>query len=164
MATLDSLANSNLLEKLEVELEPKEMPWRCLYGTPEFVEWLKETLPYIKIASIYGETTPLEQVDDLFHEYIVGAKFNNDRRFKKLSSKPEYFVWELKSPDIRVFGWVPKKNSFICAFGDKTDQIKLWDSYNTYVARTKYVRNYLDLDEPKCVESKEYIDVISDQA
>ena len=163
MATLEKLVDDGLIEKLEVELEPKELPWRCLYGTPEFVEWLREILPNFDTALIEGEISPIEQVDDIFHEYIIGAEFNSDRRFKKLNYTPDYFVWEFKTLDIRIFGWVPRKDSFVCTFGDSKNNIELMRSYGRYIAQTAYIRNHLDLEEPKCLESKEYADVISNQ-
>lgn len=85
-----------------------------------------------------------------------------DRRFKKLARTPDEFVWEFKTPDIRVFGWIPMRDVFICAFGDMKDEIETRNLYGRYIAQTIYVRNNLELDEPRYVASGEYHDVLSD--
>lgn len=162
MATLDSLETSGNLVRIQVPLELHLQPWRSIYGTPDFIVWLDQQLPNIASTILGYEIEPIEQVDAVFHEYISGARMNFDRRFKKLSWTPDIFVWELKTPDIRIFGWVPKRDHLICTFGDSKDEIELRNKYGRYIAQTSYVRQQLDLDSPKCIESKEYDDVLSD--
>lgn len=161
MATIEQLEQAGLIVRLEIELEIQEQPWRCLYATPDFIRWLDEELENLETRVIGGDLEPLEQVDDLFHQFVAGEDFATDRRFRKLSSDPEHFVWELKTIDIRIFGWIPQKNFFICTFGDLADEIKLRNQYGTNIAKTVYVRNNLNLDEPKYVNSVEYENVIS---
>lgn len=72
-------------------------------------------------------------------------------------------MWELKTDDTRIFGWVPRRDGFICCFGDHANEVKLKDKYGAYMARTKLVRDLLDLDDPKFV-SGDYEDVISNKA
>ena len=161
MATVTQLEQDGLIERLDIEMEIQEQPWRCLYGTPDFIRWLGEELVGLETRVVGGDLEPLEQVDDLFHQFVVGEDFSTDRRFRKLTSSPEHFVWELKTIDIRIFGWIPQKDFFICTFGGLADDIKLFEQYGTNIAKTVYVRNHLDLDEPKYVNSVEYENVIS---
>lgn len=137
-------------------------PWRCIYGTPTFVEWLDETLPTLRSSVVGGDITPEEQVDAIFNDYISGIPLNNDRRFKKLSSTPDHYVWELKTLDLRLFGWVPQRDHLILAYGELKDQLELLEGYGRFIAQTVFVRNNLDLDEPKHLVTREYDDVISD--
>ncbi len=161
MATLIELCESGQLIPIEPELEENELSWRCLYGTPCFIAWLDTQLPTFPHEEMYAELTPLEQVGALFAEFSSGETFSTDRRFKKLSSTPQHHVWEFKTDDVRIFGWIPDKNKFICCFGDQTETIKMGNSYNRYIAQTKYVRDNLNLDEPKCIIGGRYEDVIS---
>ena len=163
MATLIELCESGDLIKID-PLEDREQPWRSLYATPAFIEWLDRTLPEIESDEMFSDPSPIEQVFAAFHEYVSGVGFATDRRFKKLNATPDQYVWEIKTNDIRIFGWVPCKDVFVCCFGDEADRIKLMNSYNTYVAQTSYVRSQLDLDEPKCCQSKEYDDVLSSKS
>src|SRR5690606_4949012 len=109
MATLSELEVRESLIRLEVELDPGEQPWRTIYALPSFIPWLDETLPGLSTTIVGGDTEPAEQLDAVFHEYIQGAPLNLDRRFKRLSWTPDLSVWEFKTPDLRIFGWVPRR-------------------------------------------------------
>lgn len=161
MSTLQQLAEDGILVKLDV-LEENELPQRCIYALPKFVLWLQNVLPTMAEDAMYSDATPLEQVTVMFEDYASGEAFSTDRRFRKLSCTPEHWVWELKTDSIRIFGWVPHKDFFICCFGDSADTIKQFNMYGTYIAQTVYERNNLQLDSPKYVEGKDYPHVISD--
>lgn len=163
MATLPELCEFGVLDTID-PLEPDELPWRTLYGTGDFIRWLETGLPSLYHNPLFAELSPVEQVFALFAEYAAGEDFVDDRRFKKLSCTPERYVWELKTEEVRIFGWVPSRDKFICCFGDSKDQIQLWNSYGSYIAKTVYVRNNLDLDDPKHVMGLGYPDVISNKA
>jgi hypothetical protein len=161
MATLSRLCDEGCLVALDPGLEADELPTRRLYGTPAFVEWLDGTLPGIPFDPVYAELNAMEQVAALFHEYLMGVSFSSDRRFRKLNCSPNHHIWEFKTDDIRIFGWIPEKDAFVCCFGDSKDEIEIFQKYGVYIAQTKYVRDQLNLDDPKFLEGKEYIDVIS---
>ncbi|MCG6121304.1 MAG: hypothetical protein MEP57_01155 [Microvirga sp.] len=162
MATILDLEQDEALIAISVPLDGAEQTWRRLYGTPDFVNWLDGELPQLRTTVVGGETQPYDQVDAIFHEYCVGEAMQFDRRFKKLSRTPDEFVWEFKTPDIRIFGWIPMRDVFVCTFGAMKDEIEMMNLYGRYIARTIFVRNALDLDEPKYVASAEYDDVLSD--
>ncbi|WP_299984909.1 hypothetical protein [uncultured Ruegeria sp.] len=142
-------------------LEPDELPWRNLYATPDFISWFDEVLPEMGHNEVYSDLSPYEQTFAVFAEYVAGEYFSDDRRFKKLSCTPDHHVWEFKTEEVRVFGWVPQYDSFICCFGDGKDQIELMQSYGRYIAQTAFVRNNIDLDEPKFLTGRRHSDVIS---
>lgn len=160
MATLLELCESGHLVKID-PLEEDEQPWRTLYATLEFIDWLEGTLPEMEHEEIHSHLSPIEQVFAVFYEFVSGEEFSSDRRFKKLSFSPEQFVWEIKTDSVRIFGWVPQKDVFVCCFGESADQIKLLNLYGMYIAKTSFIRGELELDEPKCCESGEYADVLS---
>ncbi|MDE4134548.1 hypothetical protein PXK00_15625 [Phaeobacter sp. QD34_3] len=162
MATLIGLCEQGLLDTID-PLSPHELPWRSLYGTPDFIDWLDRALPTLDHNDLYDDLTPQDQVFVAFHEYVAGEEFLEDRRFKKLSWTPERFVWEIKTEEVRVFGWVPHKNAFICCYGDSKDRIETERSYGRYIAQTVYVRDNMDLDEPKLVRSGALHDVVSNK-
>ena len=162
MATLIELCESGALDRID-PLEPEEHPWRTLYGTIDFLRWLETGLPALAHNDLYSSLSPQEQIFALFAEYVAGDYFSTDRRFKKLSCTPNHHVWEFKTDEVRVFGWVPQKDAFICCYGDSKDQILIQDSYGRYIAQTAYARDQMLLDEPKCLTSEEYRDVISNK-
>ena len=162
MATLLELCESHRLETID-PLEADELSWRTLYATLDFLKWLEESLPNLGHNNLLSSLTPQEQVFAVFAEYVVGDEFSSDRRFKKLNWTPSQHVWEFKTDEVRIFGWVPSKDRFICCFGDSKDSISLQNSYGKYIAQTAFVRNKMNLDEPKCLTSRSYTDVISNK-
>ncbi|WP_133170147.1 hypothetical protein [Kumtagia ephedrae] len=160
MATIATLEMQGKLIPIEVPLDRGEKAWRVLYGTPDFIAWLDNKLVTLKTTIIGCEIEPIEQVDAVFHEYVSGLYMPPDSRFKKLSCTPDQFVWEFKTLDVRIFGWVPRKDHFICTFGDAKDTIELMRSYGTYIAKTVYVRTQMGL-QPTHIASAEYHDVLS---
>lgn len=161
MATLEELENRGSLIRIDVPLDGGEQIWRRLYGTPAFVSWLDDVVPELVSTIVGGETSPSDQLDARFHEYVIGESIQDDRRFKGLASTPERHVWEFKTLDLRVFGWFPLRDCFICTFGDMKDDIELRNSYGRYIAQTVYERDNLPLDEPKLITGKDYSDVLS---
>ena len=143
-------------------LEPDELAWRTLYGTMEFLNWLGAELPNISHNALYSDLSPQEQVFAIFTEYASGEYLSSDRRFKKLNWTPDHCIWELKTDEIRIFGWVPQKNNFICCYGGDKSTIETLSLYGRYIAQTVRVRQNIDLDEPKHLTSRRYCDVISD--
>lgn len=160
MATLLELCYRGVITAID-PLEPDELSWRTLYGTNDFITWLDEELPTLSNNPLYSNLSAIEQVSAMFAEYVSGENFSTDRRFKKLSRTPDNYVWELKTDDVRIFGWVPKRDVFICCYGDGKQTIVNYDSYGRYAAQTDYVRRQMDLDEPKYLETERYTDVLS---
>ena len=125
MATIATLCELGELEALDPGISAAELPTRRLYGTVEFVKWLNDVLPELVVEDdpLSDDLSPMEQVAALFSEYLLGEAFSTDRRFKKLNSTPQHHVWELKAPDVRIFGWVPAKDCFVCCFGDLKNEV-----------------------------------------
>lgn len=162
MATIATLADAGALVRIEVDLDETRQTWRCLYGTPEFVAWLENTLPRLETGIMGAELTPNEQVYSLFADFIEGQHFEEDRRFRRLNRTPDLSIWELKTIDVRIFGWFVAMDKFICAFGGHKDEIARMDSVGTIMAKTDFVRRKLELDEPKFIHFREYANVLSD--
>ena len=161
MATLLELCESGRLEQIDATLDGHELAWRRIFATPEFVGWLDETLPAFPTDEVYSNMSPLEQVYSVFAEYISGEDFSIDKRFRKLKRTPTLDIWEIKTSDIRIFGWVPEKDAFICCFGDDASTIKNLNLYDRYMAQANFVRTQIDLNEPKSITGGSYADVLS---
>jgi hypothetical protein len=61
-------------------------------------------------------------------------------------------VWEMKTADIRIFGWMYRPRTFIAVFGDYADLYKgktQRRSYEDARRKIKKARDILDLDPPK---------------
>lgn len=162
MATLSELVQAGTLVLID-PLENHELPVRRLYGTPEFIEWLNDELPEYPTEKAYARLIPIEQVYAVFSDYVLGEVFSTDKRFKKLKYTPDLNVWQIKTTSIRIFGWVPEKDAFICCYGGLADTIKLRNQYDLYQAKTFKIMRDIALDDPKWVASGRYEDVISNE-
>ncbi|MBN9332973.1 hypothetical protein [Devosia sp.] len=166
MATISVLADNGDLNRVEIELDSGRQPWRCLYATPEFSEWAGSALPRLETGVMQAEITPNEQVYALFADFIEGKHFEENKRFRSLVYHPVEHVWELKTVDVRIFGWFAQMDQFVCCFGEHKDVLmdptEVTRTYGRYILRTNFERERLNLDPPKSVEYKDYANVLSD--
>lgn len=144
MSTLSTLVAAAQIRRLDPELTNEE---RWIYALPRFEEWANGTLP--GMASSWDlETSPIEQLDDLVARFCGGDPLAVGDDFKCLYEHQDG-VWELKTADLRVFGWFYQRDVFIAATADAAWKIKEYDLYAGYRDQTKRDRDILDLDPPK---------------
>jgi|SRR5579871_415745 len=160
MPTIPDLVASGAIVRIEVELAPREQPLRLLYGTPQFVEWLKQVLDGAEPSRMLGQTSAAEQLDDLFHSFLRGDRLLLTRQFRVIRAE-ENAVWELKTPDIRIFGWFMAKDCFAAVFGNWADTIKDHDLYRGYRIAIRRLRRELGIEATLCVNGNSPDDVIS---
>lgn len=160
MPTATDLVNSGAILKIEVALAPHDQPLRLLYGTPDFVQWLNDILAGARPPVHSGEATPAEQIDDLFYSFLSGRPLVFTRQFRVVRAE-ENAVWELKTPDIRIFGWFMAKDCFVAVFGNWADTIKDHDLYRGYRIAIRRLRRELGIDETLCVKGVAPDDVLS---
>ena len=158
--SLASLVESHLLVQIEVPLPPHEQPLRLLYGTPDFIRWLGDRLLSDEASPLAADLTPKEQLDSLFYLFASGRPLVYSRQFRYIKAE-KHAVWELKTPDFRLFGWFPVKDCFVCAFGDWADKIKDHDLYQGYRIATRRVRREMGLGVNDCVQGLTPDDVLS---
>jgi hypothetical protein len=160
MPTITDLVDNGAIVKIDVELAPHDQPLRLLYGTPQFIAWLQGILDGAKPALLLGHSSPAEQIDDLFHSFLSGEHLVFTRQFRVVRAE-ENAVWELKTPDIRIFGWFMAKDCFVAVFGNWTDIIKEHDLYRGYRIAIRRLRRELDIDATLCVRGVAPDDVLS---
>src|SRR5262245_23368864 len=130
MATVVELDARSDLFRYDPCLPPNQQEFRCLYGSPRFVAWVENTLP--TLGSRWGvEQSPLEQFDALMEVYASGEPLTFGWKFKPLVHLAEG-VWELKTADLRVFGWFSARDCFIANVADTKDRIRLHKMYKGY--------------------------------
>ncbi len=158
--SLSDLIEHNSLIPIEVPLSPHEQRVRLLYGTPDFVSWLDDRLRAEEPSPLAADVTPKEQLDALFYMFLSGRPLAYSRQFRYIKAE-EHAVWELKTPDFRLFGWFPVKDCFVCAFGDWADKIKDHDLYQGYRIATRRIRREMGVGAQFCVQGLAPTDVLS---
>jgi hypothetical protein len=160
MTTIASLVESGAICRIDVELDASEQPVRLLYATPDFMDWLDAVLAGAQPPTRLGQATPAEQIDDLFHAFLTGAPLIFTRQFRFIRAE-DNAVWELKTPDARIFGWFMMKDCFVAVNGIWADVAKDHDLYRGYRIAVRRLRRQLDIDETLCVRGVAPDDVLS---
>jgi hypothetical protein len=160
MPTIADLVESGAIIKIDVDLAPCDQPLRLLYGTPQFVAWLREVLEGAQLSRPLGQASAAEQLDDLFHSFLRGDRLVFTRQFRVIRAE-ENAVWELKTPDLRIFGWFMAKDCFVAVYGNWADTIKDHDLYRGYRIAIRRLRRELGIDASLCVKGNSPDDVVS---
>lgn len=161
MATLLNLVSKGVLEQVEVALDGDSLPQRSIYALPCVISWLDEELPELPPQWGEGRQSPLEQVDFLFSEFISGSNVAHWKFCHIMKPEPGFHhIWELKTADVRFFGWFPKKDVFVIAQAGSAKVIKDHGLYRAMRDVCVQLRERLDLDGPKAIAGG-YEDVLS---
>jgi hypothetical protein len=152
MATISTLVGRQSLFKIEVVLGPNEgCPIREIYGVPDVRQWIENVLPQLPTED-GASRSPTEEFDDLLFNFISSeGRLRYDKMFKDLIPASEE-LWELKTWQLRIFGWFYRKDCFVAVHPDQTVRVKRkTDGYRNAINKVKQVRTVIDFDEPKYV-------------
>lgn len=105
-----------------------------------------------------SELRPTEQVYVLFYDFVSGNDFAYYARSHRMNPI-EQGIWELKTEDVRIFGWFHVRCAFVMANIDSMERVKRHGLYAGYHGDCIRRRDALDLDSPKFVRGS-YSDVL----
>lgn len=116
---------------------------------PRMVEFLKTRLPELPSDGyVVGAKHPLEQLDDELTDFIADMDWPTNLPPKTLSPQDDG-IWEMRCPDLRVFGWFWRRGVFIAsAVAIKQQLRQKVVSYAGYIKQAKHDRDQLGLDNP----------------
>jgi hypothetical protein len=158
MSTLLQLADLGKLKKHDPELERDEFPDRHAYLSPEAHAWIEETL--VHAARDRGhDLRPYEQVHLLLYEFVIGRPLVYDQQRKKLDPLTQH-IWELKTEDVRLIGWFPRKKNFVVVCGRMKKELPKANLYKACIQHAIWFRDILDIDTPKSVTGVRYDDIL----
>src|ERR1700738_2328307 len=159
MATVLELVFAKKLFKLDPALEPNEQEWRSVHTSPRFRGRVENDLPQWK-SQWRQELSPTQQFDALFEQFCSGEVLTYGHRFKPLNHLGDG-IWELKTPDLRIFGWFWNVDCFIATGIDTAYQVKNHNLYAGYAGEAGRFREQTDLNEPKFVPGEDPHAVVS---
>ena len=161
MATFNKLVELGQLVKIEVRLDPDILPQRMIYALPSVIGWLRSDLPALVAEWEEGSQSPIEQVDYRFSQFIAGENISFWQAMHIMRpADGTHHIWELKTKDVRFFGWFYQKDVFVIAQAASTKLVKQNNLYPGMRDVCVQLRERLDLDEPKVVVGG-YSDVVS---
>lgn len=126
---------------------------------PEVVQWLEETLPALT-GFFEQEIGPEEEFDAFLAGYAAGEPLVYERQLWPLFHHSSG-IWELKTRDLRLFGWFWRRDCFICSRIDDATHVKAYSLYAGYRDEAVRFRDSLDLDPPKFIEGDHPSAVVS---
>jgi hypothetical protein len=159
MATICELVARGELSKFDPGLRDHQMVERLFYATPRLQKWLQNELPALS-PQWTTELSPLEQVDAALNVFCSGGELAIGHAMRNMLPV-QNGVWELKTPDVRLFGWFHRKDCFIGHVGDDKAKILKFSLATPYVREVAKYRHALDLNEPKFVSGENPNDVVS---
>jgi|SRR5665213_847612 len=147
------------LTKLDPGFDDGTQEFRCILCSLKLKGWIEQELP--TLDSVLGlELSPLEQLFSLIQIFFSDEPLTYGEHIKPLHCRGQG-VWELRTGDIRVFGWFPLKDHFIGVVANDATYIKKHNLYEGYIGEVVRFREQLNLDEPKFIPSEEAKDVVS---
>jgi hypothetical protein len=152
MATLITLSGPDgPLTHVQVPLGIGVQPQRSFYACPEFMRGVEDDLPKWVTGKLNAAQTPQEQMRSILLRWISGREMVWERHFKDLMPMGTE-AWEMKTADLRLFGWMYRPRVFIASFlgyADDYKGLKPKRHYSDAVQRVMTSRNSVDLDLPK---------------
>jgi hypothetical protein len=141
MSTIDKLVSGGRLRAVRLGLQDDELPDRGLFGTDRLHEFLANDLA--KIAANDAQLSPLEQVAALFGRYLTNVPLVLKSPISPLRHLDDA-VWELKTTDVRIFGWFARKDCFVADGGADVSRLKSGAlTYNGFIVQTAWTRRNL---------------------
>lgn len=152
MPTASQLARGEVIHKVEDILDAHEQEERLIFLMPRAKDWLDEELSELEADGFYeNAATPEQQVDDLLYAYISGE--DEISEWQPHPMRPdEDGVWELRTADLRFFGWFWRSKIFIVSAVDQKNRCEQYDLYAGYRDQCKRDRDQIDLDPPAFID------------
>ncbi len=118
-----------------------------LFALPRVIRWLRKELPCLQTDGFHdGAPSPKEQAFQIFWAFIVGrplhhmAGLPNGLKSANRLKPPQDGVWELRTFDLRFFGWFPRKGTFIISCVETKQRCiehRLYAGYRTQAIRDR---------------------------
>ena len=153
MATFDRFLEEKRIIQVQLKLGRGKFDERKIYAYPECLEWMKTKVPGMATGRVQSDLTPAEQLIRRLMQWIVGDELVYSRMFKDMEHQSDG-VWELKTDDLRIFGWIYRPKQFIAVCGGYADDYKEPTKTKNYADDIRTViqaRNALPLDGVKFV-------------
>jgi hypothetical protein len=153
MGTFASLLGKQLIPVI-LRLPRRQFHERKIYAYPGCVEWMRDQVPQMKTGRVASDFSPREQLVERLRQWMAGDPMEYGRMFHDMDPSTDA-VWELKTADLRIFGWMYRPRQFIAVRGGYTDDYKQPTKTKNYADERREVvkaRDALPLDGNKFVK------------
>lgn len=154
MATIEQLSAQGVVHLVKGVLGPRQMEMRKIYLSTDAMDWMRLQLPTLPTdGHNEGAVSPKEQAFMLFKNFVVGENMFADGWGPKPLRPNDglHGVWELRTPDLRFFGWFVRCGVFVVSAVETKACLLRDRSYDMYRDQLVEYRNSLNLDEPSVI-------------
>ena len=123
--------------------------WRYVFASAVFLEWTKLEVPNIT-ADDPENDLPKIQLDEELYGFCYGYALAYGTDVRCLVPLP-LSVWELKTADLRLFGWFSEKNYFILHNGECKAKLRKREDYAPFIKEVVDFRRGLLTEIPHYV-------------
>lgn len=157
MSTLNELEEQRELQKYDPSFDPDDMPERYIWLIPSS---MTKALAHIAAQKKDRgrDLTPIEQVESALHDFCIGRPLSYGKHARNLEPQPNG-VWELKTTDVRIFGWFAARSHFIAVCMEMKKFLKSKNLYDPFLGQVRCARDKLELDDPKFLQGAKITDV-----
>ena len=148
------------LRAYEPKMRRGKCAWRYVFASKVFLEWVNSEMPAIT-PDHPDNDPPKVQLEAELYGFCCGfaLAFGSDVRClepQRLS------VWELKTADLRLFGWFCQKNYLVLHKGERKAKLQKWEDYAPFVDEVNRFRSDLSIHIPIYVVGR-LADVVSNR-
>jgi hypothetical protein len=156
MATFDTLLNrEKVLTRVVLKLPRGQFHDRKFYAYPGCIAWMQQVSKMVT-GRLASDFTPQEQLVERLRQWMSGQPMEYGRMFHDMDPRTDD-VWEMKTADLRIFGWMYRPREFIAVQGGYTDDYKEPTKTKNYADDRRDVvkaRDALPLDGDKFVRGE----------
>jgi hypothetical protein len=159
MSTIAKLIGDETLRSVTLGLLDDELPERGLFGTSRLFRFLSDELP--AIASQDSMLSAQEQVSNLCGRYLTNKPLILRSPISPIRHL-ENGIWELKTLDVRIFGWFTAKDCMIIDAGCDVKLLKAGKlAYSGFINQTAYARKSLGFTSSEYIQGTQPNDILS---
>ncbi|CAN7256948.1 hypothetical protein [Neorhizobium tomejilense] len=151
MATLEELETAGVLKRVRIRIALPDRERRSLWVMPAVENWIRKELKEL-VAFEPTDISPELQARGLFKMFIAGEALSEGEEFR-LMRPMEHDVYELRSADLRFFGWFYRPSVFIAVAADTMERVHTISGLSSgYRNAVSAARASINLDPPKYIE------------
>jgi hypothetical protein len=112
---------------------------------------MRNEVPKMVTGRVRSDFSPKEQLIERLRQWMSGDPMAYGRMFKDMEPRTDE-VWEMKTADLRLFGWIYRPREFIAVCGGYADDYKEPTKTKNYADDRRAVvraRDALPLDGDK---------------
>lgn len=147
LSTLRMFVRTGRLLQYELAEDDDRQPHRSLYVTPDLARWINGDLARHPLSK--RAVSPVEQIAD-FMDRFVGEPVMHINDFQQIKPAGAH-VYEMKTTDVRVYGWFPAARVFIAVEGALKAETTAAGTVTAIRKRVEAFRSGLALPSPDSV-------------